>query len=254
MNAVDRYSERAVTYAQCRWDYAAEAIQALVMECGLSEDSILADIGSGTGMVTRHFLNRVRIVFAVEPNADMRNLATEALHIHGSYQSVSGFSDATTLPDNCVQMITVGRALHWFPAESTRAEFCRILKPEGWLAIFNVPCTDPALLDSMRAVRIEENGWQVAVDEERMKCVPLSFYFGHDTFRKLIIAGSVRETWEAFLGRICSISAAPRPDHPLRPNLERALRDVFEQHAVDGVLTVSNATEIAFGQVHKSLR
>jgi len=253
MNAVDRYSEKAVTYARCRWDYAAEAIQALVTECGLSEHSIVADIGSGTGMVTRHLVDRVQTVFAVEPNADMRNLATEALHAHGSYQSVSGFSDATTLPDNCVQMITVGRALHWFPAESTRAEFSRILKPDGWLAIFSVSCTDPALLDSLKAVRVEENGWEVAVDKERMHLVPLSFYFGHDSFRKLIFAGSVRETWEAFLGRWCSTSPAPGPDHPLRPRFERALRDVFERHAVDGVLTVSNGTEIAFGQVHKSL-
>lgn len=252
MNAVDRYSEKAVTYAQCRWDYAAEAIQTLVTECGLSENWIIADIGSGTGMVTRHFVDRVRTVFAVEPNSDMRNIATEALRAHGSYRGVNGFSDATTLPENSVRMITVGRALHWFPAESTRAEFCRILKPDGWLAIFSVRCTDPALLDSMKAVRIEENGWNVAVDKERMNLVPLSFYLGHDSFRTLIVAGSVRESWEDFLGRMCSISAAPGPDHPLRPNLERALRQVFEQHAVDGILNVSNATEVRFGQVPRS--
>jgi len=254
MNAVDRYSEKAVTYAECRWNYAPKAIQALVMECGLSENSSVADIGSGTGMVTRHLVDRVRTVFAVEPNADMRNLTMESLDAHGSYQSVSGFSDATTLPDNCVHMITVGRALHWFPPESTRNEFCRILKPDGWLAILSVPCTDPALLESMKAVRIEESGWNVAADKRRMNCVPLSFYLGHDSFRKLSVAGSVSETWEMFLGRICSMSPAPGPDHPLRPNFEWALRDVFEEHATDGVLTVSNATEVAFGQVQKNLR
>jgi hypothetical protein len=151
-------------------------------------------------------------------------------------------------------MITVGRALHWLPAESTRAEFCRILKPDGWLAVLSLPCTDPVLIESIKAVRIEENGWNVAADKQRMNCVPLSFYLGHDSFRKLTVAGSVRETWEAFLGRICSMSTAPGPDHPLRPRFERGLREVFEQHAVDGVLTVSNATEIAFGQVHKGSR
>jgi len=31
-------------------------------------------------------------------------------------------------------------------------------------------------------------------------------------------------------------------------------REVIEQHAVDGVLAVSNATEIAFGQAHKGCR
>ncbi len=248
MNAVDRFSERAIPYAQCRWDYAEEAIQALVTACGLSAESIIADIGSGTGMVARHFVDRVRTVFAVEPNADMRNGATPALQAHQSYRSVNGLADATTLPDQSVVMITVGRALHWFPPESTRVEFCRILEPRGWLAILSVPCTDAALLDSMDGVRLEENGWDFAADKERMNLVPLSFYFGHDGFRKLSVAGSVREPWEAFLGRWCSVSAAPGPDHPLRPKFERALRDVFERHAADDVLHISNATEVAFGR------
>jgi SAM-dependent methyltransferase len=247
MNVVDRYSGKALAYAR-RWEYSAEAIQALVIECGLSEDSIVADIGSGTGMVTGHFVDRVRAVYAVEPNSDMRHIATDALRSSASYRSVSGFADATTLPDKSVDMITVGRALHWFPKESTRAEFRRILVHDGWLAVLNVRCTDQALLDSLRAVYVEENGWQPAFDKGRRPVVPLNFYFGHDHFRRLAVAGTVHERWGDFLTRISSFAAAPEPCHSRRSNFERALRAVFDERAVNGVLTVPNATEITFGR------
>jgi SAM-dependent methyltransferase len=199
-------------------------------------------------MLARHFVGLVGTVFAVEPSAEMRAIA--ARRFNGLVQHIDGFSDATTLPDNSVDLITVGRALHWFPANSTRKEFCRILKPDGWLAVFSVPCTNQALVDSLKKIRVEENGWEIAAEKTRMSMAPLSFYFGHDSLRKLSFPGSVQETWDEFLGRICSFAPAPKRDHPFRPRLERALREVFDRYAVDEVLHVPIATEATFGRVH----
>jgi SAM-dependent methyltransferase len=248
MRAVDRYTGKAICYAQCRWDYAKEATDAISNECGLSESSTVADIGSGTGMLTRHFARRVGTIFAVEPNPDMRAVADDAFKGYRSYRSVVGVSDKTTLPDKSIDLIVVGRALHWFPADSTRAEFRRILKPEGWFAVFTVPCTDQSLLDSLKTVRAEQNGWDTAAALERT-LPPPGFYFGHQNFRKLIFPGIVRETWETFLRRISSMSPAPGPDHPLRRKFEEILYEVFKRHATDGILTVTNATEVVFGRI-----
>jgi len=249
MKAADRYSQRAISYARYRWDYAPAAVEAAVAECGLTEHSIIADIGSGTGMLARHFVDRVRTVFAVEPNSDMRGIASQTLLGCKAWQSIDGFSDATTLPDSSVDMITVGRALHWFPPDSTRTEFNRVIKPDGWLAVFSVPCTDQGLVESLKAIRTEENGWNVAADKRQLTRVPLSFYFGHDKLLKLTFPGLVRETWEDFVGRISSTAPCPRSDHPLRSKFERALREVFERHAADGVLVVTFATEVVFGRL-----
>ena len=249
MKAADRYSQRAISYARYRWDYAPAAVEAAVAECGLTEHSIIADIGSGTGMLARHFVDRVRTVFAVEPNSDMRGIASQTLLGCKAWQSIDGFSDATTLPDSSVDMITVGRALHWFPPDSTRTEFNRVIKPDGWLAVFSVPCTDQGLVESLKGIRTEENGWNIAADKRQLTRVPLSFYFGHDKLLKLTFPGLVRETWEDFVGRISSTAPCPRSDHPLRSKFERALREVFERHAADGVLVVTFATEVVFGRL-----
>ena len=181
----------------------------------------------------------------------MRRVASQALGRHKSFRAIEGSSDATTLPDDAVRLITVGRALHWFPSRSTRAEFTRILEPGGWLAIFSVPWTDSALLDSLKAVRVPENGWEAALDKDHLSYEPPSFYFGHHAFRTLSAPGSAHETWEAFLGRVSSMAAAPAQNHPLRGNFERALRDVFDRHAERGVLTVSNTTQILFGKLQQ---
>jgi hypothetical protein len=101
----------------------------------------------------------------------------------------------------------------------------------------------------LKAVQIEQNGWDADATEERMKAPPLSFYFGHENFHRVVVPGMARETWEAFLHRIESLSAAPGRDHPLRLKMEEALYRVFKEYSADGILTVSNATEAIFGRM-----
>ena len=62
MKASDRYSARAIYYSKYRWDYAADAVRTVFDQCGLTDDSVVADIGSGTGKLTSHFAGRVRTI------------------------------------------------------------------------------------------------------------------------------------------------------------------------------------------------
>ena len=51
------------------------------------------------------------------------------------FTSVKGTAEATTLADGSVDLITAAQAFHWFDRARTRAEFERILKPGGWVAL-----------------------------------------------------------------------------------------------------------------------
>jgi SAM-dependent methyltransferase len=248
-DAVSGYTDRVSSYARHRWNYAPEAVEAFVADCGLSPDWVVADIGSGTGMVSAHLLDRVRTVYAVEPNARMREIAFRALGTHPSYREVAGTSHETTLPDDSVDLITVGRAIHWFPPEPTRDEFRRILKPGGWLAVWATPCTDQALLDDLRTVQSEQFGWNPALSRFAPHMLPSSYYFGNAAVHTIARPAVVHETFEMLLGRVSSQLATPSLDHPKRQDYERALRSIFDRHARDGVVTVSIATEIVFGRL-----
>ena len=72
MDSVQRFSTRVDNYAKYRPGYPAGVIGILRSACGLSETSIIADVGSGTGILTELFLKNGNRVFAVEPNAPMR--------------------------------------------------------------------------------------------------------------------------------------------------------------------------------------
>src|SRR5689334_22644665 len=133
--SVNRFTSRVETYAKYRPGYPAEIVDLLRRECNLTPDSIVADIGSGTGKLTELFLANGNVVFGVEPNGAMREVAENIFKDQPSFRSVDGSAESTTLTDASVDVITAGQAFHWFDAAKTRREWVRILKSGGWVAL-----------------------------------------------------------------------------------------------------------------------
>src|SRR5438876_779776 len=134
-DATQRFSARVEDYARYRPGYPPGVIQLLKTECGLSAESVVADVASGTGIFTRMLLeNRCR-VFGVEPNVEMRHAAEEFMAGHARFKSLNGTAESTTLPDHSVDIITASQAAHWFDPSKARQEFVRILKPGGWTVL-----------------------------------------------------------------------------------------------------------------------
>jgi len=244
-----RFSNRADNYARYRWDFSPQAIEAIFRITGLTTAATAADVGSGTGMLSQHFVERVSKLFALEPNKEMRKLAQDLLESYPSYISIDGYAESTTLPENSVDLIVVGRAIHWFDSRKARAEFSRILKPRGWLAILQTPCLDQELDEAIKLIRKYENGWDVEGDKAKLEKTPLSFFFGGDDFITLRFPETIFETWQGFFGRQCSVSSAPVETHPLYPNFKKAAREIFQKFSVNGCLSVEIATELHVGRV-----
>jgi len=111
--------------------------------CGLTAESIIADVASGTGIFTRILLENGNRVFGVEPNPEMRRAGEEYLAAYERFTSVAGTAEATTLPDHSMGIVTAAQAAHWFDRTKARREFVRILKPGGWtVLIWNERQTD----------------------------------------------------------------------------------------------------------------
>jgi SAM-dependent methyltransferase len=78
----------------------------------------VADVGAGTGKLTRSLLARGLEVTAVEPLAEMREILAADL----------------PLADDSVDLVTYGQAWHWVEVEPALAEAARVLRPGGTLA------------------------------------------------------------------------------------------------------------------------
>ena len=118
-------------YSQFRPSYPQEFIDYLYSDVGFSENSVIADVGSGTGLLTRQLLEKGSKVFAVEPNDDMRVIAETDLNDYSRFVSVKGSAENTTLTDCSVDRITVAQAFHWFDRLRFKAECGRILRSGG---------------------------------------------------------------------------------------------------------------------------
>lgn len=78
-NPTTRFSDRVENYVRYRPTYPREVIACLKKNCGLTKEALVADVGSGTGILTKLFLENGNRVFAIEPNREMREAAEKLL-------------------------------------------------------------------------------------------------------------------------------------------------------------------------------
>ncbi len=215
----------------------------------LSSEATVADIGAGTGILSQHFVGRVKAVYALEPNAEMRRFTENLLQASTTCKIIDGFAEAIPLPDHFIDLIVVGRAIHWFDPLKAKREFLRIIKPDGWLAILQVPCTDARLVEAIKSIRTKEIGWDVSKDKYRQKFTPSSFYFGSNNFFLQQYPDTIYETWQEFFGRLSSLSPAPDESHEFYSKYKEAAREIHQQFSVDDRLIVDIATVLHLGQI-----
>lgn len=130
-----RFSGRAENYTRYRPGYPREVLHFLERRGTLSRNSVVADVGSGTGMLSALFLEDGYRVFGIEPNREMRQAAEGLLGGNPLFESVDGAAEDTTLADQSVDLIVVANALHWVEQDAARAEFSRVVRPGGRVAI-----------------------------------------------------------------------------------------------------------------------
>lgn len=245
MDPIDVFASKAGKYARYRWDYAPQAIQKLWDVTGISGESVVADIGAGTGILTKHFSGKVRRIYAIEPNAEMRRFASRALAAHPSCTIVDGRAEATTLPDHCLDLIAVAQAIHWCDPHPTRTEFERILKPGGWLALLRNRPTDAELGAALAEIFPQTLDTADLMVGKRQ---PRSFYYRGEYLRQTF-SFTTQNNWEMFIGSLSTASSAPDDTSPLYDAFERGARRIFERFSDGGLLESHGETELYLGQI-----
>lgn len=246
MNPSAAYTSKAEKYARYRWDYASQAIEMILQTANVKPETVVVDIGAGTGILTRHLADRAGHVWAVEPNAEMRRLAEKTLAGHLNYRVIDGLAEATTLPDACADLVTAAQAVNWFDPPAARAEFRRILKPGGWLAILRNFGTDQEVNAAMEKIYPSETD---TAEIMKGRGIPADFYFeGGDLLRQRFEFAE-KADWERFFGAACTASYAPDEGSPLFEQFERDARRVFEQHQREGFVLTHGVTELWLGKV-----
>jgi SAM-dependent methyltransferase len=245
-----RFSDRVEDYVRTRPDYPDAAIDWVLSETGLGEGATVVDLGSGTGLLARSFLDRGLSVVGVEPNQAMRGAGERELARYESFRSVEGRAEATGLPDRSADLVTAGQAFHWFEPEPTRRELARILAPGGWVAlIWNLRRRDASPFLAGYEALLER--W--ARDYEavhRLYASPdaLGALFGSDGWRRATFEHEQRFDLEGLRGRLLSSSYTPPEGDPDRPPMLADLRALFDRHQSDGSVRFEYETTVYLGR------
>jgi SAM-dependent methyltransferase len=245
------YTNKAEIYANSRPDYHPEAFSAFQEITRLSRQSLVLDVGSGTGLMTRHLLRTYDTVFAVEPNPRMRFVAENDPYLsgHPGFHSLDACAEHIPLVDHSADLIAVGQAIHWFKPEAALKEFQRVAKPQAWLLLAHIQSLDNVFNQALGEIFTEDNGCLPQDQHPPSNLVPDSYYFTDGQFKSLHFPHISEESWERFIGGIASAAYAPNREHPLYDKFVQAARGIFERFSTNNVIRWEIATEISFGHL-----
>lgn len=219
-------------------------------ECGLVHESVIADIGSGTGKLTELFLANGNAVFGIEPNREMREAGERLLARFAKFTSVAAAAEETTLPDGCADFITAGQAFHWFDRKRCRVEFTRILKRGGWVVlVWNDRKTDadatPFLKEYEDLLKVYATDYS-KVDHKNIDDEVVREFFGYDPGKKKI-PSSQEFDYEGLEGRLMSSSYAPEQGQAKHAEMIRDLKKLFEMRQEGGRVQFVYDTVVYYG-------
>lgn len=251
LNNENRFTKTVANYEAYRPHYPQEVLEVLIKECDLKGSDIIADIGSGTGILTELLLSNGNIVYGVEPNSAMRQVAETKFQKNSRFHSIKGSAENTTLDSHSIDLITAGTAFHWFEPLTTKIEFIRVLKEKGWvLLVWNVRDVHSSPLVS---------------DYEDLLLTYCHSYKGSkaQTFEKTAVAGFFEPNkmitksfpnyqtfdWQGLKGRLLSSSYCLDSDNPLYEAMLATLKKVFDRYQKNEYVEFRYETRLIYGQL-----
>ena len=247
-----RFSTRVENYIKYRPSYPQEIVLFLKEKQILSNDSVIADIGSGTGILSEIFLKEGNQVYGIEPNIDMRNAGETQLSKYSNFVSIEGSAENTLLNSSSVDIIMAGQAFHWFDLEKTRIEFLRILKPEGWvLLIWN----RREKMNNEFLKEYEKFLLKYGTDYKAIEKSKLDFdkFFGESEpdrkYKYKKFDNYQIFDYDGLEGRLLSTSYIPLDSHPTFNDMMIDLKKLYEKYQQNGLIKFDYKTEVIYGQL-----
>jgi SAM-dependent methyltransferase len=249
-DSVDRFNNRVANYVKYRPHYPREVIAFLEAECGLTHETVIADVGCGTGISTALFLENCNKVYGVEPNAGMREAAVEFLKDFPDFTPIDGTSSATTLADKSVDMIVAAQAFHWFDAETTRPEFKRIGRDGAYtVLIWNERQLDTTAFHiDYEALLLKYAKDYSVVRHENIAADEIANFYQHEYGSKTFANHQIFD-FEGLKGRMLSASYMPNEEHPIYAEMIAELQAIFAKHERNGRIRVLYDTNVYFSRL-----
>lgn len=249
LQPTQRFSDRVDNYARYRPTYPQAIIPYLRETIHLNRKHTIADIGSGTGIFTELFLKHGFRVTGVEPNEAMRLAGEAHLGNNHHFTSVDGKAEATGLPAGSMDLITVAQAFHWMEPETTKAEFCRILKEDGHiLLVWNLRLTDTPFLKGLDDLKKDiGKNYEAIHGSHANEAVIRTFFSPAEVTIKTFRHAQIMD-FESLKGQLLSSSYMPLEGAPGYTEMVERLEDLFQRYNENGQVNMEYDTRLFLGK------
>ena len=248
MNNFDLFNTKAEIYNNYRPTYSKKCIKFIYDSKIIARSDIIIDVGAGTGILSKLFLDQGNKVFAIEPNMDMRNKCTENLKQYKNFNSINATAENTMLPPHFANAVIAGQAFHWFDLFAFKKECIRILDDrELVILIWNRKIQNCEMEIERQKIRAQycsvfdnySNNWNTREEA-------IANFFNYNYNCKLF-ANNLINTYHEFIGRTFSDSRAPFLDSKEYSQYSSALKLYFDKYSIEGKLIVPNETILFWG-------
>lgn len=246
LSSTERFSSRVTTYLKYRPSYPKEIIGYLELNAGLKPESIIADIGSGTGFLSKLFLDNGNTVNCVEPNQAMREAAELLLKEYKNFVSRDGTAEITGLTNSSVDFIVAGQAFHWFNPAETKKEFQRIIRLGGkTVLIWNERDIEndefqkdyEEILTRLVPEYSEVKHTDITIEKIKDFVSPLKLNTAVFNYKQVF-------DFDSLMGRLLSSSYCPDEKSLLYDEVKNELFNIFNSHMTNGQIEFTYKTKL----------
>jgi len=230
-------------YDSGRPGYPPEVLDLLQAELGITEGCIIADLGAGTGILSKLLLESGYVVYGIEPNSEMRKVAEKTLAVYPKFYPVAATAENTLLPDQCIDLVTIAQALHLFDLVKTRKECLRILKNNApVMLIWNFADLQSNYFRDYKRYLFEHG-----VHRERLATSVKQIENEHEDkikaffdrpYSYCVVKHWKDFTWDKYFDCCFSSPELPSPETPAFNSAVDGLRKVFDRNQNNGILSM----------------
>ena len=251
MKGADKiFNGTADFYFRYRPTYPEELMDTITKETGLNPKWVVADIGSGTGILSTLFIEHGNQVKCVEPNDEMRQKSLEILSTRGKVEFIKGTGENTNLPDSSVDLVACGQSFHWLDRRLAKKEFTRILRGRKWVALVwndrvNEPGTFTGEYESVvrRYSKAYHSTGSTVLSSKNIS----SFFNG--SYKKFQFQNVQKLTLESVIGRYRSASYAIKENDPKYESMIGEFSDLFKKYERKGSVEMVYITKLYLGHL-----
>ncbi len=216
------FGRAAATYEAGRPEYPAAAVQWMLAPVATRTPLRVADVGAGTGKLTRAVLALAADVVAVDPDAAMLDQLRAGLP---DVRTVEGQAERMPLPDASIDAVVLGQAWHWVDPEAGSREIGRVLAPGGVLGlVWNIRDENVPWVARLTEIMHGSNAEQLIADGGPRVAEPF------ETLERREWTWTRRMSPEAALDMVRSRSYVITAEPAERARIEREVAEHVAQH------------------------